>query len=84
MPPAIHMGLPTNTEEAIMSQIVETHAKKSVRQVFTISERNGKSFWIKIGASFVNKDGSETVLLDALPVNGRMQIREVLKTPAKG
>ena len=49
--------------------------KESLRQVYTITERNGKSYWIRIGAAFVNQDGSETVLLDALPVNGRMQIR---------
>lgn len=57
--------------------------KKSVRHVFTIAERNGKSFWIKIGAAFSNQDGSDTVLLDALPVNGRMQIRQVQKTSDK-
>jgi hypothetical protein len=34
-----------------------------------------KDRWIKIGASFLNKDGSESVLLDALPVNGKLQLR---------
>ncbi len=53
--------------------------RKSPRQVFTIAERNGKSYWIKIGAAFVNQDGSEAVLLDALPVNGRIQIRDAHK-----
>jgi hypothetical protein len=48
---------------------------REARPVFAIAERNGKSYWIRIGAAFVNHDGSETVLLDALPVNGRMQIR---------
>jgi hypothetical protein len=48
---------------------------RSVRQVFAIAQRNGKSYWIRIGAAFANQDGSETVLLDALPVSGRMQIR---------
>lgn len=48
---------------------------RTARQVFAISQRNGKSYWIRIGAAFTNQDGSETVLLDALPVTGRMQIR---------
>ena len=62
----------------------ENHIEKKLpRQVFTIAERNGKSYWIKIGAAFSNKDGSDTVLLDALPVNGRMQIRHVQKTAGK-
>jgi len=58
-----------------MSEKESKTTKRTVRQVFAISERNGKSYWIRIGAAFVNHDGSETVLLDALPVNGRLQIR---------
>jgi hypothetical protein len=50
-------------------------AARTARQVFAIAQRNGKSYWIRIGAAFINQDGSETVLLDALPVTGRMQIR---------
>jgi hypothetical protein len=49
---------------------------RAPRQVFTVVDRNGKSFWVRIGAAFGNYDGSETVLLDALPINGRIQIRE--------
>lgn len=48
---------------------------RAMRQVFTVIERNGKTYWVRIGAAFINKDGSETVLLDALPINGRLQIR---------
>ena len=46
------------------------------KTVFAITERGEKSFWTKIGAAFTNKDGSITVQLDALPVSGRLQIRE--------
>jgi len=47
-------------------------------QVYTIVERQGmdKSFWVKVGACFPNRDGSLNVYLDALPTNGRLQIRE--------
>ena len=48
---------------------------RTARQVFAIAERNGRSYWLRIGAAFTNQDGSETVLLDALPVTGRLQIR---------
>lgn len=59
-----------------MTEVKEkSHAAKTARQVFAIAQRNGKSYWIRIGAAFLNQDGSETVLLDALPVTGRMQIR---------
>jgi hypothetical protein len=56
---------------------VESKKVTPLRQVFTIVERNGKNFWVRIGTAFINKDGSETVYLDALPVNGRMHIRTV-------
>ena len=59
-------------------------ATQAVRQVFTIIERDGKNFWTRIGAAFTNRDGSETVLLDALPLNGRMQIRTVEGSKTKG
>ena len=58
-----------------MAEKPEKPTNRSVRQAFAIAQRNGKSYWIRIGAAFTNQDGSETVLLDALPVNGRMQIR---------
>jgi hypothetical protein len=45
--------------------------------VYAINERNGKNFWLKIGAAFTNRDGSLTLYLDALPVNSnRLQVRE--------
>ena len=59
-------------------------ATQAVRQVFTIIERDGKNFWTRIGAAFTNRDGSETVLLDALPLNGRMQIRAAEASKRKG
>jgi hypothetical protein len=48
-----------------------------------------KSIWMKVGTAFVNKDGSINVLLDALPVDGRLHIREekpkrVYRTDEKG
>lgn len=35
-----------------------------------------KDFWTRIGRSFLNKDGSETILLDALPINGKLILRD--------
>jgi hypothetical protein len=48
------------------------------RDVYTIvvGTVDKKDRWVKIGASFLTKDGSESVLLlDALPVNGKLQLR---------
>jgi len=50
-------------------------AKRKV--VYTIIEPgDGKNIWRTVGSAFVNRDESLTVLLDALPVNGRLHIRE--------
>lgn len=38
--------------------------------------RNGKTFWIRIGNAFVNRDGSTNVYLNAYPTSGKLQIRE--------
>ena len=52
----------------------------TLKDVFAISEKEvgstGKERWTKIGIGFVNRDNSINVVLDALPLNGRLQIRE--------
>lgn len=35
-----------------------------------------RSRWVRIGVAFENRDGSYNVLLDALPLTGRLQIRK--------
>ena len=44
--------------------------------VYVITQRNGKSYWNRIGVAFVNSDGSINVRLEAFPVSGEMQIRD--------
>lgn len=44
--------------------------------VYTVTERGERSFWTRIGAAFQNRDGSITVRLDAMPINGTLQIRD--------
>ena len=47
-----------------------------VKIVYVITERNGKSYWNRIGIAFVNHDGSLNVRLDAVPVSGELHIRD--------
>ena len=52
---------------------------REVYAVTDLPEKEGqqaKSRWTRIGVTFQNKDGSETVVLDALPINGRLVLRE--------
>ena len=44
---------------------------------FNIVERGEKSFWNRIGTAFLNRDGSYNIYLDALPRDGKVQIREI-------
>ena len=52
--------------------------EENIKDVFTMVERNGdeKTRWVKIGVGFINKDSSINIYLDALPVNGKMNVRD--------
>lgn len=43
---------------------------------YAIKESAGKTHWLRIGVAFVNKDDSINVKLDAVPVNGELQLRK--------
>ena len=54
---------------------MDTNSKLKV--VYTVVEgKGGKSFWMKVGIGTINHDGSMNLKLDALPVNGMLQIRD--------
>lgn len=60
------------------------------RVVYAITERENqdgevKSYFTRVGAAFDNKDGSINLLLEALPVSGKLQIRDLSdeEKPAK-
>jgi hypothetical protein len=48
----------------------------TVKDVYTIIRNGEKAFWQKVGRAHVNKDGSLNVYLNALPVNGELNIRD--------
>ncbi len=50
---------------------------QTMKAVFTVVERGaGKSYWVRVGVGFVNRDGSITLKLDAIPVNATLQVRD--------
>lgn len=51
-------------------------AQTQMKIAYALTERDGRTYWTKVGAAFTNKDGSLTVALDAFPVSGRLQIRD--------
>ena len=44
--------------------------------VFSIREGKGGTVWVRAGSAFVNRDGSLNVLLDVLPLDGKLHVRE--------
>ena len=54
--------------------------------VYTIIEKPGsdRSFWSRIGSAWINRDQSINIQLDALPVNGKLHVREPSERPEGG
>jgi hypothetical protein len=51
------------------------HRSTMLKVLCPVEGRNGKTFWIRIGNAFINRDGSTNVYLDAYPTSGKLQIR---------
>ncbi len=52
---------------------------KKPKGVFVIieNERLEKPLWKRVGSAFVNRDESLNIFLDALPINGKLHVREL-------
>jgi hypothetical protein len=59
---------------------MEEQQQRNMKIVWTITERTvsgaTKSFWTRVGVGFVNRDGSISLRLDCVPINGTLQVRE--------
>ena len=64
------------SSDAVAESILENKTMATPKDVFTMTERDGETYWTRLGAAFENRDGSINVLLDGSPVNGKLQIRE--------
>lgn len=52
-------------------------SSKRFRAVYAVvPKQEGKDVWLRVGSAFENRDGSTTVLLDAVPIGGKLQIRD--------
>jgi hypothetical protein len=56
---------------------MEEQTSKNMKVVWTVVDRGqGKSFWTRVGVGYVNRDGSLSLRLDAIPMSGNLQVRE--------
>ena len=57
-----------------------------MKDVYAIYESKNdgrdRARWVRVGVAFPNPDGSINVLLDALPLSGRLQIRDRVESQA--
>jgi hypothetical protein len=50
---------------------------RRARAVYAIVPKaDGRDVWLRVGSAFENRDGSTSILLDAVPVGGKLQIRD--------
>ena len=56
----------------------ESNASKKPWIAYNVIDRPGlrSRIWSRIGMAWLNRDGSINVVLDALPLGGRLQLRE--------
>ena len=41
-----------------------------------IERKDRGTYWMRVGTGFLNRDGSLNVYLDALPITGKLHVRE--------
>ena|SRR5688572_141251 len=69
----------------VRDQEKESRNMESTRKkVLCPLDRNGKTFWMRIGSAFINKDGSTNVYLDAFPTERKLQIRDLDERDRQG
>ena len=63
------------TTEEFKTNNDKQYKKKAVYSI--IEREQSKSYWMRLGTAFINRDQSLTVYLNALPVNGKLHIRDI-------
>jgi hypothetical protein len=64
--------------------MANNNTEKQVKAVYVIRENgNGGNFWTRVGVAFVNRDSSLNVVLEALPTDGKLHIRDFKERQAE-
>lgn len=51
--------------------------KKMFKILALIPKKDGGTYWMRIGSGYGNKDDSINMFVDAIPITGKLQLREV-------
>lgn len=53
--------------------------EKGLKLVYAIVQRpHARQQWIRVGTGWANRDGSLNLQLDAIPIDGRLQVRDLV------
>ena len=71
----------SNTQSTQTTQTTQMsttpNANRVSRAVYSIIEKSGREpFWLRIGWCHTNRDGSFNIHLDAVPLTGKLQVRD--------
>lgn len=51
--------------------------KQMFKVLSPVTRKDGSTYWMRVGSGFPNRDASINLYLDALPINQRLQLRQV-------
>ena len=81
----------TTTNQAVTTTAATSNSSgtgnRPQKAVFTVavygkdSAGKERKKWVRIGAGWINRDKSLNLVLDALPTNGRIQVRDADEAP---
>src|SRR5262249_21218753 len=70
------VALPPRVGRAPTRRKREMEDEKRKKVLCPVTGKDNKTYWMRLGTAFVNKDNSINVYLDASPYNGKLQIRD--------
>ena len=72
------------TDTAPKSAVTETSKKPPAMIAYSVRDAGEESYWDRVGAAFAHKKGGGyDVILDSLPLNGRITLRVPSEKPEK-
>ena len=56
---------------------METNMERRKKVLCPVQNKQGNTYWMRVGSAYINADGSTNIYLDAYPANGKLQIRDL-------
>src|SRR5688500_17461275 len=63
---------------------ISSLAQKMFKVIVPIERKDGKTHWLRVGTAFPNRDESINLYLDVMPMDKKLQIRELDEDDLRG